>query len=103
MSSLPRLERTARRDHLPRGHPTARDEDRLAGAIIDFLRSEAVLDALGELEREPTDGHQLRGRLAGLWSYRVGAYRIIYQLRDAKTVRVIAIRHRGQAYEADPR
>ncbi|QBI18824.1 hypothetical protein ER308_04190 [Egibacter rhizosphaerae] len=36
-------------------------------------------------------------------SYRVGAYRIIYQLRDATTVRVVAIRHRGPAYDTDPR
>jgi mRNA interferase RelE/StbE len=33
----------------------------------------------------------------------VGVYRIIYELRDENTVRVVAIRHRGQAYEADPR
>ncbi|MFP4311581.1 MAG: type II toxin-antitoxin system RelE family toxin [Nitriliruptoraceae bacterium] len=30
-------------------------------------------------------------------------YRIIYELRDDKTVRVIAIRHRGNAYDTDPR
>jgi mRNA interferase RelE/StbE len=75
--------------------------DALAG--LDFLRADAVLDALGELERNPEAGYELRGRLSGLWSYRVGVYRIIYQRRDAKTVRVVAIRHRGQAYETDPR
>ena len=36
-------------------------------------------------------------------SYRVGVYRIIYELRDHKTVRVVAIRHRGNAYGSDPR
>ncbi len=51
----------------------------------------------------PKAGHELRGRLTGLWSYRVGVYRIIYELRDARTVRVVAIRHRGQAYDTDPR
>lgn len=70
---------------------------------LDFLLADAVLDALGVLEREPEAGYPLRGRLSGLWSYRVGAYRIIYELRDAKTVRVVAIRHRGQAYGTDPR
>ena len=78
---------------------TARD----ALAALDFLRADAVLDALSELERDPGAGYELRGRLAGLWSYRVGVYRIIYELRDTKTVRVVAIRHRGQAYESDPR
>lgn len=72
-------------------------------AQLDYLLADAVLDALGVLERDPEAGYPLRGRLSGLWSYRVGVYRIIYQLRDPKTVRVVAIRHRGQAYETDPR
>lgn len=72
-------------------------------ADLDFLLAEAILDALTELERDPIAGHALRGRLTGLRSYRVGAYRIVYELRDAATVRVVAIRHRGQAYETDPR
>lgn len=33
-----------------------------------------------------------------------GVYRIIYELRDEDaTVRVIAIRHRAEAYQTDPR
>jgi mRNA interferase RelE/StbE len=78
---------------------TARD----ALEALDFMLADAVLDALGELEREPEIGHQLRGRLTGLRSYRVGIYRIIYELRDDTTVRVVAIRHRGDAYGIDPR
>jgi len=76
---------------------------REALAALDFLLADAVIDALGELERDPHLGHQLRGRLTGLRSYRVGIYRIIYERRDDKTVRVIAIRHRGNAYDTDPR
>jgi mRNA interferase RelE/StbE len=56
-----------------------------------YPRSEAVLDALGALERDPTLGYELHGRLRGLRSYRVGAYRIIYQLRGDNVVRVVAI------------
>jgi mRNA interferase RelE/StbE len=78
---------------------TARD----APAALDYLRADAVLDALGELERNPHLGHELRGRLTGLRSYRVGVYRTIYELRDDRIVRVVAIRHRGSAYETDPR
>lgn len=70
---------------------------------LDFLLADAVLDALGVLERDLSAGYELRGRLTGLWSYRVGVYRIIYEVRDPKTVRVVAIRHRGQAYRSDPR
>jgi mRNA-degrading endonuclease RelE of RelBE toxin-antitoxin system len=40
--------------------------------------------------------------LTGLRSYRVGVYRIIYQLRVSTSVRVVAIRHRD-AYTSDPR
>src|SRR5680860_329617 len=65
-------------------------------------RPAAVLIPVAELEREPEIGHALRGRLKGLHSYRVGAYRIIYESRDASTVRVVAIRHRGHAYGTDP-
>lgn len=65
---------------------------------------DAIQDALGMLEREPLVGHALRGRLKGLRSLRVGAFRIIYQLvEDEKTVRVVAIRHRSVAYGGDPR
>ncbi len=76
---------------------------REALAALDFMVADAVLDALGELERDPHLGHELRGRLTGLRSYRVGVYRIIYELRDDKTVRIVAIRHRGAAYSSDPR
>jgi mRNA-degrading endonuclease RelE of RelBE toxin-antitoxin system len=65
---------------------------------------DAIEDALGLLEREPRIGHALRGKLHGLYSLRVGAYRILYQLTDGEqTVRVAAIRHRAVAYRTDPR
>ena len=65
---------------------------------------DAVEEALGFLERDPGAGHQLRGRLRGLYSLRVGSYRVIYQLiDDRQTVRVVAILHRAVAYRWDPR
>jgi mRNA interferase RelE/StbE len=74
--------------------------------LLDLSRPliDAVEDALGVLERQPLAGHELRGRLRGLRSLRVGTYRIIYQLADNQhTVRVAAIRHRSIAYQTDPR
>ncbi|MFL5796794.1 MAG: type II toxin-antitoxin system RelE family toxin [Actinomycetota bacterium] len=63
---------------------------------------EAVAQTLTLLEAEPeTLGKELRGRLRGLWSCRVGSYRILYTIegRRARTrVVVWAIRHRGIAY-----
>ena len=71
---------------------------------LDWSLIDAIEDALGLLEREPDAGHALRGRLRGLRSLRVGAYRVIYQLADeGRTVRVAAIRHRAVAYSIDPR
>jgi mRNA interferase RelE/StbE len=65
---------------------------------------DAIEDALGLLEREPHAGYALRGKLRGLYSLRVGAYRILYQLTDGEqTVRVAAIRHRASAYQGDSR
>lgn len=87
---MPRLvlARRARLDLLDLGWP-----------LID-----AIEDALGLLERDPFAGHELRGRLRGLRSLRVGAYRILYQvIDDGKTIRVAAIRHRSVSYGSDPR
>lgn len=71
---------------------------------LDWPLIDAVENALGLLEREPLAGYELRGRLRGLRSLRVGSYRIIYQLGDDQhTVRVAAIRHRSIACQTDPR
>jgi mRNA interferase RelE/StbE len=71
---------------------------------LDWPLIDAVEDALGLLERDPHAGHALRGRLTGLRSLRMGAYRIIYQLADHdQTVRIAAVRHRSIAYRTDPR
>jgi mRNA interferase RelE/StbE len=71
---------------------------------LDWHLIAAIEDTLGLLEREPQAGRALRGRLRGLYSLRVGAYRVTYQLTDeGRTVRVVAIRHRAVAYSRDPR
>lgn len=71
---------------------------------LDWPLIDAIEDALGLLERDPHAGHALRGRLRGLRSLRVGAYRVIYQLTEGdKMIRVATIRHRSIAYRSDPR
>ncbi len=71
---------------------------------LDWPLIDAIEDALGQLEGDPLAGHALWGRLNGLRSSRVGAYRILYQVTDeGKTVRVAAIRHRSVPYGAYPR
>lgn len=63
---------------------------------------EAVLETLTLLEADPeAPGKELRGRLRGLWSCRVGNYGILYTI-EGRTARrrviVRAIRHRAIAY-----
>lgn len=64
---------------------------------------EPVLNALTDLEIDPRSaGKPLLGRLRGLWSARVGSYRIVYSIegsRRSPKVIVRAIRHRSTAYE----
>jgi len=71
---------------------------RRAALELDWPRLAAIEEALELLAREPATGHELRGRLRGWRSMRVGAYRVIYQLiGGGQTVRVVAIRHRSVA------
>lgn len=64
---------------------------------------EPVLNALTDLEIDPeAAGKPLLGRLKGLWSARVGSYRILYSLegsRRSPKVVVRAIKHRSSAYQ----
>jgi mRNA interferase RelE/StbE len=71
-------------------------------AALPRTLQEAVLDTLVSLELRPDElGKELRGRLRGLWSCRVGNYRILYTIEGTgPNTRVIvrAIRHRAVAY-----
>jgi mRNA-degrading endonuclease RelE of RelBE toxin-antitoxin system len=58
---------------------------------------EAVLETLTALAVDPDLGKPLVGRLAGVWSARVGSYRIVYTWESAGTI-VRAIRHWAVAY-----
>jgi addiction module RelE/StbE family toxin len=82
---------------LPRLLLTHRAERDLA--VLPRMIQEAVVETLTLLETDPEHaGKQLRGRLRGLWSCRVGSYRILYTIEGGtarRRVIVRAIRHRG--------
>ncbi len=67
---------------------------------------EAVIETLTMLGADPASmGKPLIGRLRGLWSARIGNYRVLYTIeegRGSKRVTVRAIRHRGVAYRSRP-
>jgi mRNA interferase RelE/StbE len=59
---------------------------------------EAVLETLDLIAVDPESvGKQLVGRLEGLWSARVGNYRVLYTIAESGVV-VRVIRHRAVAY-----
>jgi mRNA-degrading endonuclease RelE of RelBE toxin-antitoxin system len=66
--------------------------EKIAAAIVEFM--------LGPLVENPRRvGHELRRDLAGLWSARRGAYRIVYELDgQAREIHVLRIDHRADVY-----
>lgn len=66
--------------------------DKVALAVLDYLAGPL-------LENPQRVGKALRGELAGLYSARVGAYRIVYEIDDNRhMVRVIYLDHRTDIY-----
>lgn len=65
---------------------------------------EPVLNILTQIETDPeTAGKALVGRLSGLWSARVGSFRVIYSIEGkgrAPSVIVRAIKHRSTVYRS---
>jgi len=58
-----------------------------------------MANVLDSLEKDPFQGKSLKGRLMGFQSYRIGSYRIIYQVfRQRLLVIVIDIGHRRDIY-----
>jgi len=57
-----------------------------------------VLQGLKGLEVNPFSGKQLAGRLSELKSFRVGDYRIIYQVSEQKVI-IRTIGHRKKIYD----
>jgi mRNA interferase RelE/StbE len=66
--------------------------ERIAAAVVEFM--------LGPLCENPRRvGHPLQRELAGLWSARRGAYRVVYEIDDTEQhVTVLRIDHRSDVY-----
>jgi mRNA interferase RelE/StbE len=58
------------------------------------------LSAFDEIAKEPETGKSLHGELRGLRSYRMGSYRILYEIRRGQLVIVIIdLGHRREIYK----
>ena len=78
---------------------------RQAEKAFDFLMQTnaklggRIAQAIDDIASDPSNGVPLRGKLRGFWKYRVGSYRIIYQVEKRKiTVTIIDIGHRREIY-----
>jgi mRNA interferase RelE/StbE len=56
----------------------------------------AGLDAIRE---DPSSGNELRDDLAGLRSFRVGRFRIIYRVAPGRLIELVAVGPRDTVYE----
>jgi mRNA interferase RelE/StbE len=64
------------------------------------LVARRVRNGLERLAENPRLGKPLQGSLAPFWSYRVGDYRVLYEIRDAELyVLVVMLGHRREIYE----
>ena len=70
----------------------ARLPERVAAAVVEFI--------VGPLCENPRRvGHPLQRELAGMWSARRGAYRVVHEVDDAtRLVTVLRIDHRSDVY-----
>ncbi|HKZ42144.1 MAG TPA: type II toxin-antitoxin system RelE/ParE family toxin [Candidatus Hodarchaeales archaeon] len=50
-----------------------------------------IKDAIASMSSDPRQGSALTGQLKGLWSWRTGNYRIIYEILD-QSLRVLVVR-----------
>ena len=66
---------------------------------IDKKKLPAILEDIESvLKDSPLKGKELKGEFEGLFSYRVGDYRVIYTILG-NTVIVLRISHRKDAYK----
>ena len=78
--------------YLPGAEEDIRD---LPGSVTARVRS-----ALERLAENPRLGRPLHGELVPCWSYRVGDYRIVYEIRGEELfVLVVMLGHRRAIYE----
>jgi mRNA interferase RelE/StbE len=67
--------------------------EKIAAAVLEFI--------LGPSRENPQRvGRALRGELEGLHAARVGAYRVVYEIDEARTVTVLDVDHRGDVYRS---
>lgn len=79
--------------------PAVRKQIRKLGKD-NYARVIAGLEEIAELENPKQRGRALTGKLAGLWRWRFGDYRVIAKIEEQRVVIiVIAVGHRREVYD----
>ena len=67
---------------------------------LDPAVKERVRKAIARLSEHPELGKRLTGLLSDRWSYRAGAWRILYKIRNSELlILVLTVGHRRDVYE----
>jgi len=80
----------------PRGVELSHRAEKALEAVETRFR-DRLKDAIRELANNPLAGKKLKGELAGLRSYRLGPFRIVYRFMRAR-VEVVFIDDRKDVY-----
>ena len=66
---------------------------------LDKIEQERIGKKILELQANSELGKPLTGKLAGIWSLRIGDYRVLYQIKhDKLIILVLKIGHRKNVY-----
>lgn len=67
---------------------------------LDKKLQDRVVEGLKEIKENPYEGKPLKGKLKEMLSWRVGKYRILYQIQGNKLlIIVINVEHRKHVYK----
>ena len=78
---------------------------RVPNEVVELIRSlhpllkKKVRAGLEEIFQDPYCGKALKDELAGLWSFRIKRFRIIYELSKKGQISIVAIGPRKNIYE----
>ena len=67
---------------------------------LDKRINQRIISSIEDLPRNPFLGKHLRGELKGMYSLRVGEYRVVYSIDERNRELVVhAAKHRSKVYE----
>ena len=67
--------------------------------ISRIYEKTAIIEAIDDIKEDPLLGKPLNREFFGMFSYKVGVYRIVYKITEQdKKIIVLRIRHRSTVY-----